>query len=336
MLGSKAPAFATSTMRAVVVSKFGDPDVLEIRRDVPIPHPSAEEALVKVAAVGVNPVDTYVRTGNYSRLPELPYIPGNDMCGTIVSVGAKVKNFKEGDRVASFMQCRSGAYAEYSAVCQDFLVHVPDDYDFQKGAAVGVPYFTAYKALLMRANAKPTDTVLVHGASGGVGIACCQLARSQGMTVFGTAGTKDGLELVSSLGVSHVFNHREGGYTEKIMEKTGGRGVDVIIEMLSNVNLNEDLKLLAAKGTVVVVGCRGTIDINPRMMMGKETKIQGVALGVSTKEEMALMHRAIGAGLRIGWVDPIVGAVYSLNNVVQAHKDIIVNNGAKGKMIMTV
>ena len=336
MLGSKTPVFASSTMRAVVVSKFGDPEVMEVRRNVPIPHPGANEALVKVAAVGVNPVDTYIRSGNYSRLPELPYIPGNDICGTVVSVGADVKKFKEGDRVASFMYCRSGGYAEYSAVNQDYLIHIPDDYDFHKGAAVGVPYFTAYKALFLRGNAKPTDTVLIHGASGGVGIACCQLARSQGMTVFGTAGTKDGLDLIDSLGVANAFNHRAEGYTEKIMKETNGRGVDVIIEMLSNVNLNEDLKMLAAKGTVVVVGCRGTIDINPRLMMGKETKIQGVALGSTTKEEFAVMHRAIGAGLSHGWVKPHVGLVYSLNNVVQAHKDIIVNTGTKGKMILTV
>ena len=334
MLGSKTPGLA-STMRAVVVPNFGEPEVMEIRRDVPIPRPSANEALVKVAAIGVNPVDTYIRSGNYSRLPELPYIPGNDICGTIVSIGANVQNFKEGDRVASFFRCRSGSYAEYSAVDEDYLIHIPDGYDFHKGAAVGVPYFTAYKALFLRANAKPTNTVLVHGGSGGVGIACCQLAKSQGMTVFGTAGTKDGMDLIASLGAANVFNHKVEGYTEKIMKETNGRGVDVIIEMLSNVNLNEDLKMLAPNGIVIVVGCRGTIDINPRLMMGKETKIQGVSLASTTKEEFAIMHRAIGAGLRHGWISPYVGPVYSLNNVVKAHKDIIINTGAKGKMILT-
>jgi len=139
MLGSKTTIFASSTMRAVVVSRFGEPEVLEIRRDVPIPHPMADEALIKVAAVGVNPVDTYIRSGKYARLPELPYIPGSDICGTVVSVGANVKSFKEGDRVASFSHCRSGGYAEYSAVNQDYLIHIPDGYDFHKGAAVGVP-----------------------------------------------------------------------------------------------------------------------------------------------------------------------------------------------------
>jgi len=177
---------------------------------------------------------------------------------------------------------------------------------------------------------------LVHGASGGVGIACCQLARSQGMTVFGTAGTKDGMDLVSSLGAANVYNHKSEGYTEQIMKETNGHGVDVIIEMLSNVNLNEDLKMLAPKGTVVVVGCRGAIEINPRLMMGKETKIQGVALASSTKEEFVTMQRAISAGLSHGWINPYVGPVYSLNNVAKAHKDIIINSGAKGKMILTV
>ena len=336
MLGSKTPVLATHTMRAVVVSKFGDPSVLEIRRDVPIPRPSSQEVLIKVAAVGVNPVDTYIRSGNYGRLPELPYIPGNDMCGTVVSIGAEVNNFKEGDRVASFLNCRSGSYAEYCAVNQDFLVRVPDGYDFQKGAALGVPFFTAYKALYIISAAKPNDTVLIHGASGGVGIACCQLAKSQGMTVFGTAGTKDGMELISSLGVDQAFNHKEDGYTEKIMKATGGHGVNVIVEMLSNVNLNEDLKLLASRGVVAVVGCRGSIEINPRLLMVKESKIRGVNLFKSSPEEFVEMRKAIGAGLHHGWIRPHVGAIYSLNNAAAAHKDIIINAGTKGKMIMTV
>ncbi|XP_076804759.1 quinone oxidoreductase-like [Clavelina lepadiformis] len=329
------PVLSTTVMRAVIVSKFGGPEVLEVRRDIPIPKPEASEVLIKVAAIGINPVDTYIRAGNYGRLPELPYIPGNDVAGTIVQAGADVKNFKEGDRVATFMRVKSGAYAEYCVTHPDWLIQIPENCDFRKGAAVGVPYFTAYKALLLKAKAKPTDVVLVHGASGGVGLAACQLALSQGMTTLGTAGSEEGMEALRGLGVHHVFNHKEEGYTEKITKVTGG-GPTIILEMLSNVNLNEDLKLLAPNGVVVVVGCRGTIDINPRLLMAKETQIQGVALGVSQPEEFALMNRAISAGLKQGWLDPVVGKEFSLNNAARAHEEIIHNTGAKGKMVLIV
>ena len=324
-----------NVMRAIVVTKFGDPDVLIEKHDVPCPIPEPNEALVKVGAVGVNPVETYIRSGKYGRLPELPYTPGNDMCGTVVSVGSNVRHLKEGDRVASFGNCRSGAYAEYCAVDEDCLVHLPNNFDVKKGAALGVPFFTAYKALFLKGNAKPTDTVLIHGGSGGVGIACCQFALSQGMNVIATAGTKEGIDFLESLGVSHVFNHKESEYIEKIKEKTKGQGVDIIVEMLSNVNLNNDLTLLAQGGKVLVVGCRGTVEINPRLMMTKESSVQGVGLFLTSKKEFVLMRKAIEAGIRNGWINPWVGSIYPLDQASKAHQDII-DNGAKGKMVLTL
>nr|XP_002122396.1 quinone oxidoreductase [Ciona intestinalis] len=336
MLSSKVPVLSTTVMRGVLVSKFGDPDVLEIRRDLPIPKPEANEVLVKVAAVGVNPVDTYIRSGNYARLPVLPYIPGNDMAGTVVFAGADVKNVKEGERVASFMHVKSGAYAEYCVVNSNWLVSLPDDYDFRKGAAVGTPYFTAYRALFTKGNAKPSDIVLVHGASGGVGMAVCQFALSQGITVYGTAGSDEGIKAVRTQGIKKVFNHREEGYTEKIMKATGGKGPDLIIEMLSNVNLNRDLQMLAPNGRVIIVGCRGPIEINPRLMMGKESRVEGVGLFVTPQNDFSNMSKIITAGLKQGWLDPAVGSEYSLNSAEKAHKDIIHNKGAQGKMVLIV
>ncbi|XP_077966792.1 quinone oxidoreductase-like [Styela clava] len=335
MLSNKASWFSTTVMRAVVVNKFGGSEVLEIKRNVPIPKPKENEVLVKVAAVGVNPVDVYIRSGNYSKLPTLPYIPGNDVCGTVVHVGGDVKNYQEGDRVCSF-RTSSGAYGEYTSICSKYLIKLPEDYDFVKGAAVGTPYLTAYRALIQKANFKPGQTILIHGASGGVGMAATQLAISKGMNVIGTAGTEEGMKMVRENGVKYVFNHREEGYASSVMSATGGQGVDGIIEMLSNVNLARDLDMLAPKGMVLVVGSRGSIEINPRAMMGRETNIQGVALGSSPDEDLREASLAVEVGLKQGWLNPVIGPKYSLNDVQQAHEDIIHNTGSKGKMVLII
>nr|CAB3233951.1 quinone oxidoreductase-like [Phallusia mammillata] len=337
MLSSKGGKVLSSTaMRAVVVSKFGDESVLEVQRNVPIPTVESGEVMVKVAAIGVNPVETYIRSGNYKMLPKLPYVPGNDISGTIVAIGANVTMFKEGDRVASFMRVKSGAYAEYCAVHSDWLMPLPNDFDFRKGAAIGTPYFTAYKALFLKANAKANDVLLVHGASGGVGMAACQLAVSHGMKVFGTAGSKEGMDVVLQQGAERAFNHKEKGYTDKILEATNGHGPDIIIEMLSNVNLNRDLEIVAPKGRIVIVGCRGTIEMNPRLIMGKESRVEGVALAVTTKEEFSEMNRAISARVKTGSINPCIGKEFSLNDVQRAHREIISNSGSKGKMVLIV
>ena len=336
MLSSATYPLSTSVMRAVVVSKFGDPDVLKVKHDVPIPKAGPGEVLLKVGAIGVNPVDTYVRSGNFTRLPTLPYVPGIDVAGTVVSIGGDVEKCKVGDQVASFTNIKSGGYAEYCVVSVDFILPLPKNYDLMKGAAVGTPYFTAYKALFLLGEAKPNQTVLVHGASGGVGIAACQLATSIGMTVLGTAGSAKGIEVVSEQGAKYVFNHKEEGYTAKIMQATEGRGPDIILEMLSNVNLNKDLEMLAPKGRVMIIGCRGAIEINPRLTMVKETRIQGVTVLDSTKEEFSVMARAIEAGLSKGWLDPCVGVSLPLDSVQQAHHDIIFNEGCHGKMVLVI
>ena len=172
-------------MRAVVVQHFGGPEVLEVHRDVPVPQIKPNEVLIKVVAIGVNPVDSYIRAGMYSKLPPVPYIPGNDAAGTISKIGEKVTDFERGDSVVTFMNVRSGAYAEFCAVHTEWLVKLPRGYDFRKAAAIGTSYMTAYRALFQRANAKPGDSVLVHGASGGVGAAACQLASTHGLQVIG-------------------------------------------------------------------------------------------------------------------------------------------------------
>lgn len=320
-------------MRTIRVAEFGGPSVLKLCSDVDIPSPGQKQVLIRVHACGVNPVETYIRSGSYARKPTLPYTPGSDVSGVIEAVGDGVQILQAGDRVFA-TATETGGYAEYAVASEDTVHRLPDSLDFCQGAAIGIPYFTAYRALFHKAHAKPGERVLIHGASGGVGIAACQLARAFGLRVLGTAGTSEGIELVLKNGAHQAFNHREKDYVTKIKEATDGQGVNVIIEMLSNVNLGNDLQMLSYGGRVTIVGCRGPIEINPRDTMSKESSIIGVALFYATQEETAECAAALFAGMEAGWLRPVVGPKYPLEKASQAHEDIINSHGAAGKIVL--
>ncbi|XP_056328855.1 quinone oxidoreductase [Danio aesculapii] len=322
-------------MRAVRVSEFGGSSVLKLFSDLPVPSPGQKQVLIRVHACGVNPVETYIRSGTYARKPSLPYTPGSDVSGVVEAVGEGVCLLQAGDRVFT-TGTMTGGYAEYTVASEDTVHKLPDSLDYSHGAAMGVPYFTAYRALVHKAHAKPGETVLIHGASGGVGIAACQIARAFGLKVLGTAGTPEGMKLVLSNGAHLAFNHREKDYLQKIKDTTNGLGVNVIIEMLSNVNLSNDLQLLDVGGRVIIVGSRGPIEINPRDTMMKESSVIGVALHFATKSETSECAAALYAGMEAGWLKPVIGPKYTLDKVAQAHEDIINSPGASGKMILTM
>ncbi|XP_071947770.1 quinone oxidoreductase-like isoform X2 [Antedon mediterranea] len=324
-----------ATMRAVRVHAFGGPEVLRLDTDVAIPKPKEKQILVRVHAAGVNPVETYLRQGTYHIKPALPWTPGNDCAGLVEKVGGEVTKFKPGDRVFTYKTV-SGSYAEYTVANENDVFNLPSELSFQQGAAMGIPYFTAYRALILRAKAKAGQKVLVHGASGSVGIASVQLAKAYGMTVYGTAGSSEGLKLVSNIGARNVFNHKEPGYTDKIMEATGGLGVDIIIEMLANVNLQKDLELLARGGTVAVVGNRGNIEINPRLTMVKETSIVGVLFPPGAEEEKQQVNAAIQPGMEQGWIKPVIGKEYTMKEASQAHEDVISNKPTLGRLVIVI
>ncbi len=323
-------------MRAIRVHQFGGPEVLRLE-DVPDPKPGVHEIVVRLHAAGVNPVDTYIRSGAYARKPPLPFIPGSDGAGTVEAVGLDVQAIKPGDRVYILKPgtAQPGTYAERT-VCELSQVHpLPGNLSFEQGAAIGVAYATAYRALLQRAQAKPSEIVLVHGASGGVGLAAVQLACSRGMTVIGTAGTPRGLDLVRAEGANHAIDHHNHAYVDKIMEFSAGRGVDVILEMLANANLAKDLAMLAMGGRIAVIGNRGTIEINPRDAMSRDATIYGVMLWNTTPPEMKSIQAALVAGFANGTLRPVVGRTFPLADVARAH-EAVMSPGAYGKIVLTI
>src|SRR3954463_31289 len=317
-------------MKAIRVHEFGGPEVMKIE-EVPDPAPGPSQVLLRVKAIGVNPVDNYIRSGTYGRKPELPYTPHTDVGGVVDAVGASVTRVKKGERVYAFGVAAGGADL---AVCEEAQVMaLPDRVSFQQGAAIGVPYGTAWRALFIRAHARAGETVLVHGGSGGVGTAAVQIARSHGLRVFGTAGTTEGLQLVREQGAHEVFNHRDGDYTSGILAATGGRGVDVVLEMLANVNLDRDLDLIGMRGRVVVIGSRGRVEIDPRKSMGKDGAILGMTLFNANADEFREIHGGIVAGLENGTLRPVIGKEMPMSDAPKAHQAVM-EPGAFGKIVL--
>ena len=318
-------------MKAIRVSEYGGPSVLKLE-EVPTPPPGPNQVLVRNHAVGINPVDTYLRSNTDNRGPKLPYTPGADAAGVVESVGPGVTAVKPGDRVYMGGTV-SGAYAELS-LCEQGQVHpLPANASYAQGAAINIPFATAYHALFNRARGEAGETVLVHGASGGVGIGAVQLARARGLTVIGTAGTERGRRMVAEQGAHHVLDHGAPGYLEECVRLTGGRGPDIIMEMLANANLQKDLGAIATRGRIVVIGNRGNTEINARLAMNKDADIRGMALNHATPAQLAGIHAALVEGLRNGTLRPVIAQEFPLAQAAKSH-EAVMEAGHHGKIVL--
>lgn len=318
-------------MKAIVVQQFGEPETMRLE-ELPDPVPAAGQVLVRLQAAGVNPVDTYIRSGQYGPAGPVPYTPGFDGAGIVESVGPGVKHRSVGARVyvASSL---TGTYAE-KALCTEFQTHpLPQGISFGQGAAIGVPYGAAFRALFQKGRGVPGETVLIHGGSGGVGIAAIQLARAAGMRVIATAGSEPGVQHVLRLGAHHALNHHEPGYLSQVNDLTCGVGVDLIVEMLANVNLGQDLVVLAQGGRVAVVGSRGQVEIDPRDLMRHEAAVFGIILFNASPSELASMHAAFLAGLENGTLRPVVSRELPLTEAAAAHH-LVMETSSFGKIVL--
>ena len=322
-------------MQAILAREFGGPEVLELE-EIPDPVAGRGQVRVRVHAIGVNPYDTYMRAGGYAIKPDLPYTPGADAAGVIDQAGDGVTQWKIGDRVyvsGTAAGKAHGAYAQY-AVCLPEQVHrLPDRISFTQGAGLFVPYVTAWRAVFGRANTRAGDVVLIHGASGGVGVAATQFAVAVGATVIGTAGSDEGLAVVKAQGAHHAVNHRTAGYLDEITKLAAGRGPDVVLEMLANVNLDHDLTVVAPGGRIVVIGNRGRVEIDARKIMTKDVAVFGLALWGIPPDEVRRAHQAIIAGLEAGTLNPVVGIEMPLKDAALAHRRVM-EPGARGKIVL--
>lgn len=318
-------------MKRIRVYKTGEPEVM-VLEEAPDPQVGDEQILVEVKAIGVNPVDTYLRSGKQGYNPKCPYTPGFDAAGVVKALGQSITKVSVGARVYCAGTI-SGAYAE-RVLCGQNQVHpLPDHVSFVQGAAIGVPYVTAYRALFYRAYAEPGDLVLVHGASGSVGLAAVQIARAAGMRILGTAGTERGRQLVQEQGAQDVLDHHDPQHFDHILKITNGQGVNVILEMLSNVNLGNDLPLLAKGGRVVVIGSRGDVTITPRHLMKQDASIIGMSSMNASPQELVRIHAALIAGLENRSLQPVIEKELPLAEAAQAHH-LVMESSAYGKIVL--
>jgi NADPH:quinone reductase len=322
-------------MKAIRAHSFGGPEVLQLEEvDDPIPGPG--EVVIDVRAVGINPADTYMRNGTYAIVPKLPYIPGGDAGGVVSAVGLGVREFSVNDPVfvgTALSFDLTGCYAEKVKRKASEVLPLPRGVSFAAAAAFGVSYTTAHYALFERGGARAGETVFIHGASGSVGTSAIQLAKRAGLNVIGSGGTAKGLELIVNEGADHAVDHTKKGYLDEVKRLTGGRGPDLILEMLANVNLAADMDLAAKFGRIIVIGNRGEITINPRVAMMKELDIRGIALWNTTSEQVRPMMEDILAGVAEGAVRPIIGREMPLAEAAAAHVAVL-EPGAYGKIVL--
>jgi NADPH2:quinone reductase len=219
------------------------------------------------------------------------------------------------------------------ACAADEIFALPGHVSFGAGASLGVPAATAHRALFGRGGARRGETLLVHGASGAVGLAAVQLARDAGLRVFGTASSDEGRALVVREGAEAAFDHHDAGRAAAIREAAGGTGVDLILEMLASANLDVDLGLLAPRGRVVVVGSRGRIEIDPRQTMGKDAAILGMTLWNVPADERTRINRALTDALDRRVLRPVVGREFALADAPGAHAEALAS-GTNGKVVL--
>ena len=322
-------------MKAIRAHSFGGPEVLHLE-DMNDPIPGPGEVVIDVRAAGINPADTYMRNGTYAIIPKLPYIPGGDAGGVVSAIGAGVREYSVGDPVfvgTALSFDLTGCYAEKVKRKASEVLPLPSGVGFAAAAAFGVSYTTAHYSLFERGAARAGETVFIHGASGSVGTSAIQLAKRAGLKVIGSGGTGKGLELIVTEGADHAVDHTKKGYLDDVKRLTGGKGAELILEMLANVNLAADMDLAAKYGRIIVIGNRGEITINPRVAMMKELDIRGIALWNATPEQVKLMMEDILAGVAAGALRPIIGREMPLAEAAAAHVAVL-QPGAYGKIVL--
>ena len=322
-------------MKAIRVEKFGSNRVLKINT-LPIPKPDRHQVLVKTYGIGINPVETYIRSGNYARLPNLPYTPGSDAVGKVHAVGDQVENFKIGDTILvghPAADLNPGAYSEYFTLSEKFGVRVPESDNITDLAAFAVPYFTAYRALEKGGLTTKTKRLLVHGASGGVGMVCVQLAKilNPNIKITATCSSNEAENILKDLGADKCLNHRENGYLND------EEPFDLIIEMLANVNLDRDMKKIGRNGKIVIVGNRGEIQVCPRDIMATEASVIGCVLWNMSVEEMTEAGKKLSIWLEQKKLKPIIDRHFGFTDAgfQDAHEFVISSEKlSKGKVII--
>ncbi len=302
-------------MKAIRIHEFGGAENLRVD-EIDKPTPGTGEVLINVAAAGINFADTMLRQNKYLFSPELPFTLGFEVAGTVESVGDNVSDVQVGQRVLATI--RGGGYAEYAVANAATVVSIPDGLGFGAATALLVQGLTALGLIV---DLKAGQTILIHAAAGGVGTLLVQLAKRRGAKVIGTASTTEKLEKVAALGADHAINYTEADWTDQVLGATGGKGADVIIEMVGGEIGRSNFKILAIGGTMNVYGAASGEDfpISALSLLGKAQTVKGYNLNLETPENLykftgELMQLIAADALKIGVTE------FPLEQAAEAHK----------------
>lgn len=323
-------------MKAVRCVELGGPDKLEVA-EVPVPEPGDGEVRLKVAGCGVNFADSLIIQGKYQHKPDLPFTPGMEVAGTITAVGGGVAALKPGQTVIGMTG--TGGFAEEVVCPARDVIACPDGLDPVIAASLPVAYGTAHLGLDHRARLQPGETLLVHGASGGVGLAAVEVGKAMGATVIATASSADKLAIAEEHGADHLINYTEGPFKDEVKALTSGRGANVIFDPVGGDVFDQSLRCIAWEGRVLVVGfASGRIPEAPaNLTLVKNMAIMGVFWGAYREKDPAVMTASFATlsdWLAAGKLNPLVSKTYSLDETAQAITDLM-ERRAKGKIVVT-
>jgi synaptic vesicle membrane protein VAT-1 len=337
-------------MRQVVIPRFGAPDVLQMR-ETPDPVPGDGEIRIRVRAVGINFADILARLGLYPDAPKPPMVVGYEVAGKVDAVGRTVVGFAPGERVLALT--RFGGYADTVVVPASQAFHFPDELSDAEAAAVPVNYLTASLALYRMAALSPGETVLVHNAGGGVGIAATQLARLRRATVIGTASAFKH-DALRSFGVDHAIDYRHANVAEEVSRITRGRGVDVILDPIGGRSFTDSYRMLAPLGRLVIFGLSAaapgerrnvlrafhtwlsTPRFNPMSLINRNRGVFGLHLGHLWDEhhQVGPLMAMLVSELHAGRLVPVVARTFPLERAADAHR-FIQSRSNIGKVVLT-
>ena len=330
---------ATDKMKAVVMEGQGGPEVMRLG-EAPRPEIGEEEVLIRIAATAVNRADTQQRKGNYPPPPGESEIMGLEAAGVIEALGPGVAGWQVGDRVMTLLG--GGGYAAFAKAATGTLMAVPEGFDMVKAAAIPEVFLTAYLNIFREAGLKPSETLLMHGGASGVGTAAIQLAKALGPSnVIVTVGSKDKAKSCKALGADHAILYKQEDFAERVLEITGKRGADVILDHIGGGYFQQNMTCLAIYGRLVIIGLLGgpKAEINIGRMMVKRQRVIGSVLRARSVAEKTMLTEAFRSDalgrFATGELKPVIHEVLPLADIVKAH-EMMEANANTGKIVIQV
>ena len=326
------------TMRAIEISQPGGPEVLSLTTR-PVPVPAAGEILIKVAAAGVNRPDALQRAGAYAPPPDASDLPGLECAGEVVAVGEGCSRWNIGDKVCALLP--GGGYAEYVKTPEDHALRVPNGLSMVEAAALCETYFTVWTNVFDRGRLQAGETFLVHGGSSGIGTTAIQLASQMGARVFATAGSAEKCAKCVELGAERAINYKDEDFVEVTGELTGGRGLDLILDMVGGSYIPRNIKALALDGRLVMIAFLGgpKAELNFAQIMAKRLTVTGSTLRPQSVEAKARIAESLREKvwplIDTGKIGPVMDSTFPLEDAADAHRRIE-SAGHIGKIVLTL